>query len=101
MELVILAGATWRIAWMLTAEEGPFSVFAKLRHLAGIRYDEKSRVIPTTGLASVFNCVHCMSVWVAFGWAVAYIIWPQQAFLLALPFALSTAAILINRGVNG
>jgi len=49
--LIILALATWRLSYMLTAESLPFNIGSKLR----ARF-------PLGGLTT---CIYCMSVWVA------------------------------------
>lgn len=51
IDLLLLALATWRIASLMTAEDGPWHVFLKAR--------EK------TTLGGLLDCLWCCSVWVA------------------------------------
>lgn len=60
LEFLILGLATWRISYFLLEDDGPFRLSARLRHYVGA--DKSGEV---TGLAFVFTCIYCMSVWVA------------------------------------
>lgn len=53
--LIITSLAVYRLSRMLTDEEGPWSVFTRLRGLAA----------PDTWLGRGLECVMCVSVWVA------------------------------------
>ena len=104
LEALILSAAVWRISYMLVWEDGPFDIFERLRTKAGIGYDmEGERGILArlplwrTTVAKLFLCVYCMSMWWAFGFAILYYIQPFTAVALAVPFALSTGAIALNR----
>lgn len=50
---------------MLVNEQGPNNIFVKIRELTGIEHDEDHVpiVLPDN---SVFKCLWCTSVWVAF-----------------------------------
>jgi hypothetical protein len=100
LELVILALATWRCASLLVSEEGPFGVFGKLRHRLGVRYDENSIPYGANWLAKGLVCVWCVSVWMAFGWALLYLLFGNYAVWLAVPLALSAAAIVVESVVS-
>lgn len=65
--LVVLALATWRLTHLVVSEGGPFAIFEHLRRLAGA--EEPGELV---GLALLFSCVWCFSVWAA---ALLYIIW--------------------------
>ena len=100
-DLIVLALATWRIASLLAIEDGPGQAFAKFRRDAGVRYDDYSQPYGTTELAKGILCIWCVSVWIAFFWAFLYWICPGVAFWLALPFALSAGAILVEAFSGG
>jgi hypothetical protein len=98
-EFIVLALATWRLTSLLVWEDGPFEVFARLRHLLGVRYDETGMVYGSNWLAKGVVCPACASVWFGFLWAVAYYLW-QPTWWIALPFALSAGAIVVERWNN-
>jgi hypothetical protein len=79
----------------LVWEDGPFDVFARLRHLLGVRYDESNCAYGTNWLAKGVVCPACASVWFGTAWGAAYLLW-KPAWLIALPLALSTGAIIVE-----
>jgi len=93
--------ATWRITSLLVSEEGPFYILERLRYIIGIRYDESSERYGKHELARAFLCVWCLSIWVGIALAVAYLIASKATILISFPFALSAAAIVIERLANG
>ena len=95
LQFLIAVLAVWRISHMLVAEDGPLDVFAKLRNISGIRYNELSIPYGTNFISSLLSCVYCTSVWIAF--IIAALDNPVKLrtwFLRAL--ALSSGAIFIN-----
>lgn len=96
LNILILILATWRLSSLLADEAGPWDVFSRLRHLAGVRHDDVGQPYGTNALARGTLCVWCISVWVGVGWAVLYYVAPTVAFWLALSPAFSAGAILIN-----
>ena len=63
MQFLILTLATYRLARMIVLEDGPFDIFGRLRGLVFARFDAEHWI--TRG----FNCVLCMSFWLAFWFA--------------------------------
>ena len=100
MKFVILALATWRLTSLLVWEDGPFEVFARIRHVLGVRYDEGNVPYGENWLAKGVVCPACTSVWFGIFWAVAYLLWPDVVWV-ALPFALSAGAGIVERWVHG
>lgn len=96
LEFVVLALATWRLTSLLVWEDGPFEVFAKLRHRLGVRYSESNTAYGMNWFAKGVICPACASVWFGMLWGIAYILY-QPTWLVALPFALSTVAIMVER----
>lgn len=101
LDFLILALAAWRVTSLLVEEDGPFYILERLRFKLGMRYDENSRRVATNEIARGFECVWCLSVWVGGLMAVLYWIAPRAALMLAFPFALSAAAIMVEEFVNG
>lgn len=95
--LIILILATWRISSLFVNEDGPFDMFARLRALVGIRYNELSNAYSTNVLAGLFNCLWCFSVWVGLALMISYSQYPNQTILVCLPFALSAGAIMVDK----
>jgi hypothetical protein len=56
-DLELLALATWRLSYMITRENGPSAIFAKIRADLGEPKDGE--------LSELFTCQYCASVWVA------------------------------------
>lgn len=100
LEVVVLALATWRLTSLLVWEDGPFEMFARLRHLLGVRYDETSLAYGTNWFAKGVVCPACASVWFGTLWGVAYLLW-HPTWYIALPLALSAGAIALERWNNG
>lgn len=82
--LVVGALATWRVAHLLYAEDGPWNAVVRLRAAAGSGF-----------LGEMMDCFYCLSLWVAApiailagdGWRERILLWP----------ALSAASILLER----
>lgn len=100
LHFAVLALATWRISSLIINDDGPFEVFAKFRHLVGVRYNEHSEAYGTSELAELFTCICCFSIWVGTAWALFYYFYPVIAFWLALPLSFSAVAIIVNKYVN-
>ena len=96
LEFLVLALAVWRLTSLLVWEDGPFEMFANLRLLLGVRYDEYSKAYGTNWLAKGVVCPACASVWFGLALAVLYFFWTDCVWL-ALPLALSAAAIMVER----
>jgi hypothetical protein len=94
--LLILILAVWRISSLLVNEDGPFSVFGRLRHRLGVRYDEYSQPYGENEVAKALTCTWCTSVWVSFVLAALYAAAPTAVLVCSLPFALSAGAIVVD-----
>jgi hypothetical protein len=99
-DLIVLALATYRLSSLLVDEEGPWELFERLRALAGMRYDALSRRYGTNQLSQALTCVWCTSVWVGGALALAYYVLGVTLIWLALPFALSAVACLLDARTN-
>ena len=82
-EFCVATLATWRLAHLLHAEEGPWHAAARLRQALAARR------------AGVLDCFLCTSVWTAL--PAALLISTRRRQFLALWPALSAAAILLER----
>jgi hypothetical protein len=102
IHFIVLALATWRISSLFVTESGPFRLFVRVREWAGITHDDDGVVviIPDTLRAGVLSCVWCFSVWAGAFWTLLWLVSPAIAFVCALPLALSTVAVMIQRFVD-
>ena len=56
LRLICAAFAVYRLARLITQDEGPFSVFKRLREWAAVNSE---------GLADLVSCPFCLGVWFA------------------------------------
>ena len=84
LELLILSIATWRLARLLAAEAGPGQILTKLRE----RFP----------LGGVFDCVYCVSIWMAIAVYLAWLYLPPEIVYVT---ALSGGAMLLHRYTGG
>lgn len=126
----LLSAATWRLASLLSSEDGPLDMFLSMRLWAGMQYrwdngaktpyipewdDVKPHDIPLgspfqtmrgTGAYARWSmmkglcCVWCQSVWWGFLLALLYWAWPTQTIGAAVPLVISAAAIWLDRRVR-
>ena len=64
IRLIRLALATFRLALLISKEEGPAMIFVKLRAKAGA-YNVGPSGIPTTNLGRGVSCPYCVGVYAA------------------------------------
>lgn len=85
--LFVLALATWRIASLLVAEDGPFHVLLKLRE--------------RTTFGGLLDCIWCVSVWIAPLALAAWLAGAAEAVTVGqfgvLVLAISAGAIAFDR----
>lgn len=100
--LIVYGLAVWRISSLFVREDGPALMFRRLREWAGITHDEQGVIfmIPDTFFAGVLSCVWCCSVWISFFLTAFWLFSPEWSLKAAVPFAMSGAAILIDRVHN-
>jgi len=102
INFLIFGFATWRVASLLVSETGPFGVFRRIREFTGIEHDDDGDVwmIPDKFFPELLSCVWCSSVWIALLWLVFWMLWPWAALRVAIVFAFSTVAILVDERVS-
>ena len=99
VSLLVLLLATYRLSILIAsdAEGGPWNILNKLRRGVGMRYDRtSSRPYGVTMLASGMLCIYCNSVWIGLVWTLLYLVFGSLTVWLALPLALSGAAVLLS-----
>ncbi len=82
--LLLAALAVWRVSHLLAREDGPWDVIVRLRRRLG------------RGLwGSLFDCLYCLSLWIAVPFALLFR--PTLAEFVLLWLGLSGAACLLDR----
>lgn len=79
---LLLALATWYIAYIVVQLDGPFGVFKNLRPRSG----------------GLMTCIYCFAPYSALLWLI---IWHTPAKPLIYPFALAGGALLLHRYTGG
>ena len=87
LTLAVYSLATWRLASLLCCEDGPADIFKRLR----------SFVAPSPLWSGLLGCVWCCSVWVGAGWAAVDAVAPAIALRVAVMFAFSAVAVIVQR----
>lgn len=79
LDLLVLALATWRLAYLISTEDAPFNLMGRFRQR-----------FPLGGGTA---CIKCVSVWAAAFWLL---VWLTPAAPLVYVFALSGAALMLG-----
>lgn len=100
MEIFVLILATWRLASLLSREDGPWALLATLRHSLGVRHDERGVPYGTNTVAEGVLCLWCCSMWIGLLLGGLYYLW-GDSWWIWLPFALSAGAAALDRWNDG
>ena len=100
LHLIVLALATWRLSSLISAEEGPYNIFGRLRSKVGVYYIGE-RVDASGELAKLISCTWCLSVWIGAIAGVTYYFLREPIVWIVLPLSLSAAAIIVGKFVEG
>ncbi len=94
-----LSLAAWRLASLISNEDGPWMMFKRFRLLAE-RWCNNYRFCREFGLYELVECEWCNSVWIGVGLTLLYLGIGNTILYLAMPLALSTVAIIIKSVVQ-
>lgn len=72
LDLLLVALAGWRLAYLLVFEMGPFELVDHMREMIGANADSQASVMPSTFFAKLFACVPCMSFWTVAGLVILW-----------------------------
>ncbi len=111
-EFIILALGIWRIANMIVddSEDGPYDILHWIRFVLGERGvspDRKYIFEQGAELDFLWNlhyqvyrsmtCIWCATFWFSLIFGMVFLIIPSTALVILFPFALSGAALIVNR----
>ncbi len=87
IKLIICSAAIWRLAHLLSKEDGPFDIIYTIRKAAGAGF-----------FGSLLDCFYCTSVWVA----LPFGIWQGNTIMEKIIYwwALSGIACLLEQATN-
>ena len=77
IRFLLAALALYRVAMMLTLDDGPFGVFDRMRLWLGKRAADRDSHGLRWTMAEISNCPHCVGVWLALLFA-PMVIWPNK-----------------------
>lgn len=98
LHLIVLALATWRMSSLIATEKGPYNILGRLRKLSGVTYDKNNgSYYPTNTLSELVLCIWCLSPWIAAILVILYYFFGVTVVWVCLPFALSAAAIIVDK----
>ncbi len=83
---ILLALAVYRVAHMISIEDGPFDLFAKLRYRAG----------QTTWVGRGMHCPSCLSFWLSFA-AALLLPWLGWLWYGVQALALSGVTVVLSK----
>lgn len=90
-----LSLAAWRLASLVANEDGPWQMFKRLRQLAEY-WCKKYKFCSEFGLHELVACEWCNSIWIGAALTLLYLWIGETILYFALPFALSTVAIILK-----
>lgn len=101
-EILIYTLATWRVASLFVNERGPLDIFMHIREFTGIEHDQDGvpAMVPGNFFAEIMACIWCTSIWVSAFWVVCDWIIPFIAVRVAAVFAVSAAAIVVDKYIQ-
>ena len=86
-DFIVATLATWRIASLLTREDGPYGLFSRLRGSGS-----------EPGPRGALHCLYCTSIWVAA--PLTGFVAPWSARSIVIWLALSGGACLLDRATQ-
>lgn len=87
----------YRLASLFSNEKGPYRVFSKFRVWAGETIAHDGTRHGRNEFARGLICLWCFSIWVGVGVSIAYYFYPAITLTVAVPFALSAVATVLDR----
>lgn len=97
---VVAALATYRIAMLITWDNGPWDIFERLREAAGAyEYDQDKR--PASLVGKLVTCPYCVGVWAGAFCALLLVTFHPVAYLFLLALGLAGVQCALTRITEG
>lgn len=80
LDLFILALASWRLAYFVTKEAGPFRIAARLRE--------------RVALGGLLTCLYCASFWTS---AACLLLWFTPLYIVVIVLAISAFGLMLAK----
>lgn len=93
LEFVIIALAGWRLAYMLTNEDGPGDILGRYRRSLA---DPDCGPIKPGSLDKLWSCVYCMTFWTTLEMALMWVSGLEEARIVVVFLALWGAATALD-----
>lgn len=95
--LVVLGLGVYRLALLLTEEDGPFMVFTKFREVLGIQHVNGNPVFwPNNYIAQMLSCIYCTSLTLAIVlWGLS--LWQPFVIQALIPFAAASLVVILGK----
>ena len=83
LDLLVIALATWRLAYFIAKDHAPFGFMDKLR----------TRFVKDKTKPTILTCIYCSSIWAAL---VMLALWFTPLQVVVWVFALSAAGLMLG-----
>lgn len=97
----LIAGlAAYRIAMLLTWDNGPFDCFERLRIWAG-RYEYDDQGDPASFTGKLLNCPYCVGVWAGVICVLLLMMFHPVAYFILAALGIAGVQFAVTRAVEG
>ena len=99
--VILLAGAAYRLFRLVGLDVITAGARARLVGLpAGWEEGDEIPDGYRERLAAWIQCPWCLGFWIAIGWWVAWLIWPNATLWIAVPFVVSAIVGIIGHAID-
>ena len=96
LRLLLAALAVYRLARMISLEDGPLDIFVDFRTWVGV-YDYSENGLPGSMAARLFSCPLCVGVWLAFPAMVMATFPVGDSFIIVIWLAIAGIQTFLQR----
>lgn len=95
--LLISIPASWRLAILLTEDDGPFDLFQKMRDVIGVKDPDLYENFTT----KLFSCLRCFSIWTSAFFTISFFVFPNLSIFLSALLAMSAGQLWLDKKHEG